>query len=127
LHQRALSSADTQDSAELENLVSRTQVQNSQIRDQIKFLEADAAKTPAAERSLKSRQVSQLKNSFDTQLKEYQQEEVKYRQRYQEQIKRQYRIVNPDATDAELNEVSEAQWPEDGVFATAVSEILSSG
>ena len=45
LHQRSLSAPDNRASADLENLVTQTQLKNTQIKDQIKFLELDAAKT----------------------------------------------------------------------------------
>jgi syntaxin 1B/2/3 len=120
-HQRALSTADTNSSAQLENLVTQTQLKNTQIRDQIKYLELDALKTQDGTKSVKARQAKQLKTEFEKALKDYQQEEVAYRQRYREQIARQYRIVNPEASDAEVNEASELDWGSEGVFQTAVS------
>lgn len=120
LHQRALSSPDSNSSAELENLVTQTQLKNTQIRDQIKYLEADALKTQDGTKSVKARQAKQLKSDFEKSLKEYQQEEVAYRQRYRDQIARQYRIVNPEATEAEVQEASELDWGSEGVFQTAL-------
>ena len=121
LHQRALSSPDSSSTAQLENLVTQTQLKNTQIRDQIKFLEADATKTQDGTKSVKARQAKQLKGEFEKSLRDYQQEEVAYKQRYREQIARQYRIVNPEATEAEVNEASELDWGSEGVFQTAVS------
>lgn len=121
LHQRALSQPDANSSANLENLVTQTQLKNTQIRDQIKYLELDALKTQDSTKSVKARQAKQLKTEFEKALKDYQQEEVGYRQRYREQIARQYRIVNPEASEAEVNEASELDWGSEGVFQTAVS------
>lgn len=121
LHQRALSSPDSNSSAQLENLVTQTQLKNTQIRDQIKYLEADAAKTQDGTKSVKARQAKNLKTEFEKSLKDYQQEEVAYRQRYRDQIARQYRIVNPEASEAEVNEASNMDWGSEGVFQTAVS------
>lgn len=121
LHQRALSSPDTHSSAQLETLVTQTQLKNTQIRDQIKFLELDALKTQDGTRSVKATQARQLKTEFERALEDYRQEEVAYRQRYRDQIARQYRIVNPDATDDEVNEASTLDWGSEGVFQTAVS------
>ena len=56
LHQRALSSPDSNSSAQLENLVTQTQLKNTQIRDQIKYLELDALKTQDGTKSVKARQ-----------------------------------------------------------------------
>jgi syntaxin 1B/2/3 len=120
LHQRALSSPDSNSSAQLENLVTQTQLKNTQIRDQIKYLEADAAKTQDGTKSVKVKQAKNLKAEFEKSLKDYQQEEVNYRQRYRDQIARQYRIVNPEASEAEVSEAAELDWGSEGVFQTAV-------
>ncbi|PBP20469.1 SNARE domain-containing protein [Diplocarpon rosae] len=120
LHQRSLSSPDSSTSGELENLVTQTQLKNTQIRDQIKYLELDAIKTQDGTKGVKARQAKQLKTEFEKSLKDYQQEEVTYRQRYRDQIARQYRIVNPEATEAEVNEASELDWGSEGVFQTAL-------
>ncbi|CRK05119.1 hypothetical protein BN1723_020924, partial [Verticillium longisporum] len=45
LHQRALSSADSVASDQLNNAVAQTQLRNTQITEEIKFLERDAART----------------------------------------------------------------------------------
>jgi syntaxin 1B/2/3 len=119
-HQRALSSPDSSSSAQLEGLVTQTQLKNTQIRDQIKYLELDAAKTQDGTKSIKVTQARQLKNDFERELKGYQQEEVAYRQRYRDQIARQYRIVNPEASEQEAQEASELDWGEEGVFQTAL-------
>jgi len=120
LHQRALSSPDSNSPAQLENLVTQTQLKNTQIRDQIKFLEADAVKTQDGTKGVKARQAKQLKGEFEKALSDYKQEEVAYRQRYREQIARQYRIVNPEATETEVNEASNLDWGSEGVFQTAL-------
>ncbi|TVY92285.1 Syntaxin-like protein [Lachnellula willkommii] len=120
LHQRALSSPDSSSSSQLENLVTQTQLKNTQIRDQIKFLEGDLLKTQDGSKSVKSRQARSLKTEFENALKEYQNEEVTYRQRYRDQIARQYRIVNPEATESEVSEASQLDWGSEGVFQTAL-------
>jgi syntaxin 1B/2/3 len=119
IHQRLLSSPDDRVSNQLEALVSQTQVLNSQIKDEIKFLEHDAARDP--NNSFKKSQVSTLKNSFLSQLRNFSQEESNYSKRYKEAIARQYRIVNPDATDEQIAEVQNASWDEGGIFTQAVS------
>lgn len=126
LHQRALSSPDSSSSTQLESIVSQTQIKNGQIKDAIKFLEADASKTTDNTKSMKATQTRQLKNDFERELKGYQQEELNYRQRYREQIARQYRIVNPEATEEEVREASEMDWGSEGVFQTAVCPFVSS-
>lgn len=98
--------------------MSQTQLKNTSIRDQIKYLELDAAKSQGS--NVKGRQAKQLKGEFERALKDYQEEEVKYRERYREQIARQYRVVNPNASEQEVQEASELDWGSEGVFQTAV-------
>jgi len=120
-HQRALSSPDAGSSAQLESMITQTQVLNTSIKDQIKFLETDAVRNK--DNTVKNTQVGQLKSSFTKQLQEYRQEEVSYEKRYREQIARQYRIVNPEASDAEVREAADADWGNEGVFQTAVGHL----
>jgi len=118
IHQRVLSNPDQGSSAQLETIVASTQILNTKIKDQIKQLEVDAARS--GRNQTKESQIRTLKSNFKSQLEEYQKEEMAYRQRYRDQIERQYRIVNPEATDAEVREAADADWGNEGVFQTAV-------
>ncbi|KAF2865529.1 t-SNARE [Massariosphaeria phaeospora] len=118
IHQRMLSSPDDRSTAQLEGIVSDTQIRNTQIKDEIKFLERDAAREPS--NSLKRGQVENLKRSFKTQLEGFQKEESDYSKRYCEAIARQYRIVNPEATDMEVQEAANANWGDEGIFQQAL-------
>jgi len=119
VHQRMLSSPDNRSSSELEAIVSQTQIRNTQIKDEIKFLERDA--TRGGNDSFKKTQVESLKRQFKTQLEDFQREEADYSKRYREAIGRQYRIINPEATDAEVQEATNADWGDEGIFTQAVS------
>jgi syntaxin 1B/2/3 len=119
VHQRMLSSPDNRSSSELESIVSQTQIRNTQIKDEIKFLEKDAAREP--NNSFKRSQVEALKRSFKSQLEGFQREEADYSKRYREAIGRQYRIINPEATDAEVKEAANSDWGDEGIFTQAVS------
>lgn len=120
LHQQSISSADNAGASNaLESMVTQTQVLNTSIKDQIKYLETDAARSQG--NTVKDTQIRQLKTSFTKQLQEYRQEEANYERRYREQIARQYRIVNPEATESEVQEAMGADWGNEGVFQTAVS------
>ena len=94
-------------------------MRNTQIKDEIKFLERDAAREP--QNTFKRTQTEALKRQFKTQLEDFRKEESSYSQRYREAIARQYRIVNPDATEAEVQEASNADWGDEGIFQQAVS------
>jgi len=120
LHQRTLASSDTNSPAQLEHLITQTQLKNTQIRDQIKFLERDAIKTEDGTKNVKARQAKQLKGEFEKALRDYQQEEFAYKKRYREQIERQFRIVNPQATEAEVQEAADLDWGTEGVFQAAL-------
>ena len=114
-----LSSPDNRSSAELESIVSQTQIRNTQIKDEIKFLERDTARDPS--NSFKRTQVESLKRTFKSQLEDFQREEADYSKRYREAIARQYRVINPEATEAEVQEAANADWGDEGIFTQAVS------
>jgi len=118
IHQRLLSSPDSRASSQLESLVIETQIRNTQIKDEIKFLEKDAAREPSD--NFKRTQVESLKRAFKQQLDDYYAEESDYSKRYREAVARQYRIVNPEATEAEVQEAANADWGEEGIFAQAL-------
>jgi len=118
IHQRMLSSPDNRSSSELESIVTQTQIRNTQIKDEIKFLERDASRDPS--NSGKDTQVKSLKRTFKTRLEEFQKEESDYSKRYRDAIGRQYRIVNPDATEAEVQEAANADWGDEGIFSQAL-------
>ncbi|KAF2272532.1 t-SNARE [Westerdykella ornata] len=118
VHQRLLSSTDAQASSQLEALITDTQVRNTQIKDEIKFLERDAARDPS--NSSKRSQIEAVKRSFKSQLDDFYAEESSYSKRYREAIARQYRIVNPEATEEEVQEAANADWGEEGIFTQAL-------
>ncbi|KAF1981608.1 t-SNARE [Aulographum hederae CBS 113979] len=118
IHQRVLSSPDSGASAQLENLVTQTQVLNTKIKDTVKYLEYDAARSSG--NRTKDSQINMLKGAFKKQLEEYKKEEQMYEARYREQIARQYRIVNPEASEEEVREAANANWGDEGVFQTAL-------
>lgn len=127
LHQRTLSSTDGgQTQAQLEQYVSQTQIRNTAIKDGIKGLERDLAKTSDASRNTKNTQLQSLRTFFKAELDKYQSIERDYQQRYRDQIARQYRIVNPDASEDEVREATEADWGNEGVFQAAVCPMNSS-
>ncbi|RYP64955.1 hypothetical protein DL771_008524 [Monosporascus sp. 5C6A] len=121
LHQRSLAESDGGLSAQqLERIVAETQTLNAGLRDQLKFLANDANRTTDGSRGLKEKQVNTIKNEFERELHNYQTEESSFRQRYRDQIARQYRIVNPDASEDEVRQATEADWGNEGVFQTAL-------
>ncbi|KAM0357039.1 hypothetical protein ACHAP4_006746 [Fusarium culmorum] len=120
LHSRTLSSTDGSANHELEQYVSQTQIRNTAIKDGIKGLERDLAKTNDSSRTTKNTQLQSLRTFFKSELDKYQSVERDYQQRYRDQIARQYRIVNPDASEEEVQEAANADWGNEGVFQTAL-------
>jgi syntaxin 1B/2/3 len=121
LHQRAITSTDSSSSTALESTIAQTQVLNTRIRDQIRYLETDAARSGG--NKLKNSQIRSVKNQFKNRIEQFQQAEADYRERYQQQIARQYLVVHPDADEAEVLEASQADWGDEGVFQAAVSSV----
>ncbi|KAK4199364.1 t-SNARE [Triangularia verruculosa] len=120
LHHAALSSTDGQAQAELDAEVARSQLKNTAIKDQIQSLKTDTERTTDGTFPLKKRQFESLNTDFKETIQKFLQEEQAYRQRYREQIMRQYRIVNENATEAELQQAADANWGDEGIFQTAL-------
>lgn len=118
LHDRATSSADSSPPAELDALAADTQTQRTTIRNSIRYLEADAVRSND---QTKSTQVKTLKRNFQGMLNMYMAEEQRYKNKNVEQITRQYKIVYPNASEAEAKEAAQMNWGNEGVFQTAVS------
>jgi syntaxin 1B/2/3 len=119
LHNEAVNSADSSPPAGLEASAADTQTLNTTIRNNIKYLEADAARS--GNDPSKTAHVNRLKRKFQAQLEKYREEEKGYQVRRREQFGRQYRIVNPDASQREVDEASQQNWGNASVFQTAVS------
>lgn len=127
LHQQVLAGTDDLAQQRLDELVASTQLRNTSIRDQIRSLKQDVERTPSNQNlgPLKKRQWEVLNGDFQKELQGYLQEEQAYRERYRDQIARQYRIVNPDASEEEVRQAAEMDWGNEGVFQTAVSTAFS--
>jgi syntaxin 1B/2/3 len=119
LHRSAIDSTSSS-SAQIDQVESRIQSKNRGTRDAIKYLQGDAASTHGADSALKKAQADKLKRDFEAALREYQQEQSSYIRNYRERIRRDYRVVNPTATEEEVNQAAEMDWGNEGVFQTAV-------
>ncbi|KAL2157711.1 hypothetical protein VTH06DRAFT_5194 [Thermothelomyces fergusii] len=121
LHQQALASSDNSARQALDDLVSSTQLKNTAIRGQIQQLKADTERTTDTILfNTKKRQFEILNDDFKKKIQELLQEEQQYKARYREQIARQYRIVNPDATEEQVQQAADADWGDEGIFQTAL-------
>ncbi|KAK4457482.1 t-SNARE [Cladorrhinum samala] len=120
LHGRALADTDGNAQSQLDALVSETQLKNTSIRGQIQSLKSDTERTQDGSFAVKKRQFESLNNDFKETIQNFLREEQAYKQRYREQIARQYRIVNPQATEAEVQQAADADWGDEGIFQTAL-------
>jgi syntaxin 1B/2/3 len=120
LHQQTLASSDNGARQQLDDLVAATQLKNTSIRSQIQQLKADTERTTDSSFAIKKRQFENLNDDFRNTIQTFLEEEQQYKQRYREQIARQYRIVNPEATDEQVQQAADADWGDEGIFQTAV-------
>lgn len=120
LHYRVLDSSDFSSSSQLEDVLSQTQTKNRQVRDSIKYLEQDM-RSDQVLKDMKMKHIRQLRTEFEENLRKFENEETHFKQKYREQIARQFRIVNPKATEDQVREATETEWGSEGVFQTAVS------
>jgi len=120
LHQKALLGNDGSAQRQLDDLVAQTQLKNTSIRGQIQQLKSDAERTSDGTFGLKKRQYEIINNEFKAAIQSYIQEEQQNKDRYRDQISRQYRIINPQATEDEVRQAADADWGNDGIFQTAL-------
>ncbi len=67
-------------------------------------------------------QVEACKTRFTSLLNEHQVIEKEFRKKVKDRVERQYRIVNPQATEEEVRQVTESDNPQ--VFSQAVRPLL---
>lgn len=133
LHQALLDAVDASSSSgyasSLQNVEATMLARNEQVKKATMTLAQDAANTPdEGLRQLKQKQVGPLRREFQSKISQYQRVEQEYRSRRQDQIRRQYLVVNPDATDTELSAVADtSNDPQSqNVFQNAVCQAPSS-
>lgn len=123
LHQRAVSSTTPNDPVhqQLEQLVSSTQQKTAAVSNVILYLKSDAEKTSETnDFNTKKKHVESMNADFKREVQRYMSEEQRYKSLCRDQIARQYRIVNPDATEEEVRGAANRNWGDEGVFQIAV-------
>ncbi|KAK4161904.1 t-SNARE [Cladorrhinum sp. PSN259] len=120
LHGRALADTDGNAQSQLDALVAETQVINTGIRSRIQSLKSDTERSQDSDFIFKKPHFDSLNSMFKDTIQNFLREEQAYKQRYREQIARQYRIVNPQATEAEVQQAADADWGDEGIFQTAL-------
>jgi syntaxin 1B/2/3 len=107
---------------QLEAKDTEIRAQRQYIFSELKRLTDDASKTTDASKGVKQQQLNVTKNNFEKALRNYSAAEAAHRQKVQSQFERQYRIVNPSATEEEVQQA--AASGNDGVFQQAVGFAL---
>jgi syntaxin 1B/2/3 len=106
LHKRSLAEVAGENEEwtqqQIDKVGQETRALGDSLRDRIKKLEKQSLRD-----NTKRPQVENIKKSFMEKIQHYQAVENAFRQRYREVAERQYRIVRPDATDAEVKEAIE--------------------
>jgi syntaxin 1B/2/3 len=127
LQQRTLSSTNPNSQAQhqLDQVLALAQQKSTTIREQIQSLKHDTENTPdsgfgnSAFRSKKG-QVESLTAEFKREVQNLLRERQNYDSLCRDQIARQYRIVNPNATEEEAQSAADRNLYEDGIFQTSV-------
>ncbi|KAB8283927.1 t-SNARE [Yarrowia lipolytica] len=101
LHKQALSEIsgeqETYTREQIGSLANETSALSQSLKDRIKSLQSRSTRD-----STKKTQAENLKRQFMNAIQRYQTVEATFRQKYREQAERQFRIVRPEATDAEV-------------------------
>lgn len=133
LHKEALSTADSDVSAEVSGKIEALMAKITQITNRTRrsLQEMDSVTKELAERvpkssgNLRMRESNyrQLSKSFMDSMKKYQKTQEIYQEKYRAQLQRQYLIVKPRATKAELAELTkDPEAMKVQVFAMSVKE-----
>ncbi|GBE82013.1 t-SNARE [Sparassis latifolia] len=125
LHSRTLNSTDDgashQNAALLDDLIAQTRDLSNILKQRIQALAAAPSARPQDSR-IRKNQTGLLRSKFVEVLQNYQQVERDYRARYKQRVERQFKIVKPDATPEEVNEVvNDTDGRGEQVFAQALS------
>ncbi|KAG2193465.1 hypothetical protein INT46_007733 [Mucor plumbeus] len=132
LHGSALSNINDEQTEEntyrLEKAVKQTTKLNNQCKTKIKAIELSIARMPANSGDLPMRktQHAALKKKFIETIQRYQDIERTYQQKYRQRVERQIKIVQPNATEDEIERVLDSDEPPQ-IFAQSLMQSNRSG
>ncbi|KAK9703580.1 hypothetical protein K7432_010643 [Basidiobolus ranarum] len=123
LHIRSLDLASNEESAQnsraLDKIISDTRLRLIDTKNRLRAMEANNMKIGAsADAQIRKNRHAALKTKFMDSLRSYQNVEIKYKEKYRQMMERQIRIVNPSATDEEIEAALDNG--QGGVFAQAI-------
>ncbi|CAO3600558.1 unnamed protein product [Absidia cylindrospora] len=132
LHESALASTNGSQSrnyaSQLATLKEETQKRNDDIKNRIKVMEGVNGNFPAntSDGQIRHTQISALRKRFLSTIQEYQDMERMYDQRYRQRMERQIRIVKPEATPEQIEEIIDSDQSSQ-VFTQSVSDTPMKG
>ncbi|KAL5490303.1 hypothetical protein ACEPAI_5136 [Sanghuangporus weigelae] len=106
LHSSLLSNVEpgnSRSNQQLDRMMEETRSMSSTIMSRIKALKMQPVDEKAA--NMRRPQIGLVQEKFKEAINKYQNEEKIYRDKYKERMARQFKIVNPNATDVEVAEV----------------------
>jgi len=97
-------------SDELEKYIDSTNLAASDVRNKLKDMDEENKKLKkgSAQFRIRTNMHGTLTKKFIDLMSEYQEVQNKYKNKYKERVERQYKIVKPDATQAEIDEALES-------------------
>ncbi|KAI9284285.1 t-SNARE [Umbelopsis sp. AD052] len=129
LHGRSLMN-ETQtgkSSAELDSLINQTNKLNLSIKNRIKALESSNTSLPNnSDANIRRSQLAKLKKNFMDSIVRYQDVERTYQQKYRQRMERQIKIVKPNATQDEIDDIIDAD-DQSPIFAQSLMQQQRSG
>ncbi|KAI8992150.1 t-SNARE [Mycotypha africana] len=134
LHGAALTNTTTlndeqseENASRLERLVKQTAKLNTQCKDKIKAIELSNARMNAGgDLPMRKTQHAAIKRKFIETIQRYQDIERTYQQKYRQRVERQIRIVQPNATEDEIERVLDSDEPPQ-IFAQSLMQANRSG
>jgi len=106
IYQKQSISADSRlMTSELETLLDSTNASSNQIRSKLKIMKVEIDKSDDSNKRIKTNMHSTLTKKFLELLSEYQTLQTQYKEKFQERVKRQAEIVNPNISEEEINKI----------------------
>mmetsp|Transcript_16695 Transcript_16695/g.23203 ORF Transcript_16695/g.23203 Transcript_16695/m.23203 type:complete len:420 (+) Transcript_16695:38-1297(+) len=114
--------AAQKNSSDLEKIIDATNMISNVVRNKLKAMDAEIKKIPdpkSTESRVKTSTHQMLMKNFLDIMRDYQEVQNNYKNKSRERVERQYRVVNPNATDEEIEMAMEKGQ---GVFADQIME-----
>ncbi|KAI8647828.1 t-SNARE [Parasitella parasitica] len=132
LHTAALISSNerqwAQLASQLENMKKDTQSRNLNIKARLTELEhANNKQSPTSNGQIRDTQFAALKKRFMDTIQRYQDIERAYQQKYRQRVERQIRIVKPNATQDEVDDILDNADDDAQIFTQSLMQATRRG